>query len=128
LEAIVTGEGNAAARLEAWVMALAEAKRSKVLDDPELFAAYHAVAEAAREVIAAHLVRLQDQMTRIVASGIADGEFKATDESAAARAVLAATIRFHHPYHVRESAGRPNQAEIKAVVGLLLAGLKSGAI
>ena len=46
----------------------------------------------------------------------------------AATAVLNATSRFHHPYHVKESGGRDNTGEIKAVLQLVLAGLKSGTL
>ena len=61
LDAIVTGPGTAAARLESWVLALAAAKRAKVLADPELFAAYHAIVEDAREVIREHVDELVGQ-------------------------------------------------------------------
>jgi AcrR family transcriptional regulator len=128
LEAFVTKKGSAAKRLEGWVLALAEAKRRKVLDDPELFEAYHAVAEAAREVIADHLATLQRQVTAIIADGVAAGEFRVKDVSQAARAVLSATLRFHHPHMVRASGGADSEAEIKAVMKLVIAGLKAGAV
>jgi AcrR family transcriptional regulator len=128
LEAFVTRKGPAAKRLEGWVLALAEAKRRKVVEDPELFEAYHAVAEAAREVIADHLATLQRQVTAIIADGVGTGEFKVKDASQAARAVLSATLRFHHPHMVRASAGTDSDADIRAVMKLLIAGLKAGAV
>ncbi|HWA42135.1 MAG TPA: TetR family transcriptional regulator [Hypericibacter adhaerens] len=128
LDAFVTRKGAAARRLEGWVQALAEAKRRKVLEDPELFAAYHAVAEAAREVVAGHLATLLRQVTAIIADGIRDGEFKVKDPAQAARAVLSATIRFHHPHMVRASAGMEVEADIKAVMKLVIAGLKVGVV
>jgi AcrR family transcriptional regulator len=128
LEAFVTKKGSAARRLEGWVLALAEAKRRKVLDDPELFEAYHAVAEAAREVIAEHLATLHRQVTAIIAEGVGTGEFKVKDPSQAARAVLSATLRFHHPHMVRASGGADSDADIRAVMKLLIAGLKAGAV
>jgi AcrR family transcriptional regulator len=128
LEAFITGKGSAAKRLEGWVLALAEAKRRKVLDDPELFEAYHAVAEAAREVIAEHLATLHRQVTAIIAEGVGTGEFKVKDPSQAARAVLSATLRFHHPHMVRSSGGTDSEADIRAVMKLVIAGLKAGAL
>lgn len=127
LEAFVTKKGAAAKRLEGWVLALAKAKRSKVLDDPELFETYHAVAEAAREVIDHHLVTLHRQVATIIADGAKDGEFKIKDTNQAARAVLSATLRFHHPHMVRASGGADTEADIKAVMKLVIAGLKAGA-
>ena len=48
---------------------------------------------------------LQDQLAGIVRDGIARGEFAPIDPDAAAAAVLDATLRFHHPQHVREAVG-----------------------
>jgi AcrR family transcriptional regulator len=133
LEAIAHGKGphakqRASTRLEEWVLALAAAKQRKVLDDPELFATYHAVALAARDVAEAHVQELRDQVAAIIRDGIAQREFKVDDPEAAARAVLNATTRFHHPHHVKEAAGRIDQAEIRTMLKLVLAGLRSGAL
>jgi AcrR family transcriptional regulator len=128
LEKIVHGKGKASTRLEDWVLTLAAAKQRKVLDDPELFATYHAVAIAARDVAEAHVTELRDQVAAIIRDGIAQDEFKVSDPDAAARAVLNATTRFHHPHHVKESAGRIDQAEIRTMLKLVLAGLRSGAL
>jgi AcrR family transcriptional regulator len=131
LALVADGEGPAAERLVAWVEALVAAKRRKVLDDPELFATYHAVAEAAREVVGAHVAELRAQLGRIVRDGVERGEFAVSDPDAAAAAVLDATVRFHHPHHVAAagSAGpAPGDEEVRRVLRLLLAGLKAGAI
>ncbi|HEY4161882.1 MAG TPA: TetR/AcrR family transcriptional regulator, partial [Dongiaceae bacterium] len=128
LKAIAREHGDAAERLERWVLALAEFKRRKVLSDPELFATYHALALEARSVADEHVAELHRQVAAIIRDGMAQGILKVPDAEAAARAVLNATIRFHHPHHVRESGGQTNDAEIKAVMRLLLAGLRAGAI
>jgi AcrR family transcriptional regulator len=128
LEKIARRKGKASTRLEQWVLALAAAKQRKVLDDPELFATYHAVAVAARDVAESHIAELRHQMAAIIRDGVAQGEFKVADSDAAAIAVLSATIRFHHPYHVKESAGRIDPTEIRAVLKLVLAGLRSGTL
>ena len=126
LRAIVAEKGSAAERLERWVLALAAQKRAKVLNDPELFAAYHAIALAARAVVEAHLGELREHVATIIRDGVAEGAFKVTDADAAATAVLNATSRFHHPYHVKESGGRDTTAEIEAVMKLVRAGLRAG--
>jgi AcrR family transcriptional regulator len=128
LSAIVAEKGSAATRLERWVLTLAAAKRAKVLDDPELFATYHAIAQDARDVVEAHVEALKDHLATIIRDGVARGEFKVKDAQAAATAVLNATSRFHHPCHVKESGGRDNADEIRAVLKLVLAGLKSGTL
>jgi AcrR family transcriptional regulator len=128
LRAIVAGKGSASDRLERWVLALAAQKRAKVLDDPELFATYHAVAQAARDVVDAHVAALHADVVAIIRDGVAGAEFKVKDADAAATAVLNATARFHHPYHVKESGGRDTSAEIRAVMKLVLAGLHAGSL
>jgi AcrR family transcriptional regulator len=127
LAAIAAGTAPAGDRLLEWLLALAEAKRRKVHDDPELFATYHAVAEQARGVVARHVATLQSQVAAIVRDGIARNEFAPTDPETAAAAVLDATLRFHHPQHVRDSGGRDLGPEAQRVMGLLLAGLRTGA-
>ncbi|HVY99574.1 MAG TPA: TetR/AcrR family transcriptional regulator [Dongiaceae bacterium] len=133
MEKIARGKGphakeSASTRLEKWVLALAAAKQRKVLDDPELFATYHAVAIAARDVAEAHVAELRGQVAAIIRDGVARGEFKVADPDAAAMAVLNATTRFHHPHHVKESAGRIDQAQVRTMLKLVLAGLRSGAL
>lgn len=128
LRAIVAEDGSAAERLERWVMTLAAQKRAKVLNDPELFAAYHAVAQAARAVVEAHIDELLDNVAAIISDGVKRGEFMVKDPRTAATAVLNATSRFHHPYHVKESGGRDTTDEIRAVFKLVLAGLRSGTL
>jgi AcrR family transcriptional regulator len=128
LRAIVDAPGDAGERLERWILALAAVKRRKVLSDPELFATYHALALEARNVTDEHVAELHAQVAAIIRAGIRQGVFKVTDAEAAARAVLNATLRFHHPHHVREAGGKENEAEIKAVMRLLLAGLRAGSI
>ncbi len=127
LAPIAAGPGPAAGRLRAWVLALAEAKRRKIHDDPELFATYHTVAEQARDVVTEHVATLHAQLTRILRDGMTSGEFAAADAEATAEAVFDATLRFHHPQHVREHAGRSVELEAGRVVALLLAGLRTGA-
>jgi hypothetical protein len=128
LRVIVAEEGDAAARLERWVLTLAAQKRAKVLNDPELFAAYQAIAQAARAVVEAHLGELHAQVAAIIRAGTAGGAFEVRDPDAAATAVLNATARFHHPYHVKEAGGRDTTDEIRAVMKLVLAGLRGGTL
>jgi AcrR family transcriptional regulator len=128
LRAIVAEDGSAAERLERWVLTLAAAKRAKVLSDPELFATYHAIAQEARDVVEAHVAELHEQVATIIRDGAENGEFKVKKPDAAALAVLNATARFHHPYHVKESGGRDTTDEIHAVLKLVLAGLRAGTL
>jgi AcrR family transcriptional regulator len=97
LEPVVGRRGKASTRLHDWLVLLASTKQSIALDDPELFETFHQLTVASREVVAAHVDHLVDQVARIVADGMSAGEFGPGAPSVVGRAVLQATARFHHP-------------------------------
>jgi AcrR family transcriptional regulator len=123
LEAVVNGEGTAVERLRRWLDALIAAKRQRALDDPELFASYVALAAESREVIRAHVDHLTSQAGRIIADGVARGEFVVADPAMAGRAVFDATARFHDPAHVAQWADPAIDAAFDGVWSLVLGGL-----
>jgi AcrR family transcriptional regulator len=123
LRAIAAETGPAPDRLRRWLEALVRSKRRKVADDPELFATYHALALESRAVVRAHVEDLAGQAARIIADGVARGEFAAPDPAAAGRAVLAATAHFHNPAHAAEWAEPGVDADFEAVLSLVLRGL-----
>ena len=99
----VAGEqGPASERLERWLDGLVESKRRKAFDDPELFATYLDLTADSREVVKTHVAALIAQIARIVADGIAQGEFAVEDVEVAARAAFDATSRFHNPAHAAQ--------------------------
>jgi AcrR family transcriptional regulator len=123
LAAIAAEQGPAPARLRRWFERLMALKRSKAHDDPELFATYLALSTDAREVAGAHVGTLAGQLARIIADGVARGEFTVDDPVVAGRAVLDATARFHHPLHASEWTAPGFAASFEAVWSLLLHGL-----
>ncbi|OLP18423.1 TetR family transcriptional regulator [Leptolyngbya sp. 'hensonii'] len=126
LAAIAAEKGPALERLRHWLGQLMALKRQKVLEDPELFATYHAIAEEAREVVQAHVDELEGQLTRIIASGVASQEFQSSDAQRSAKAVFNATIRFHHPAHASTWSHPDIDADFAQVWQLVLAGLVHG--
>jgi Transcriptional regulator len=123
LEAIVVRRGRASRKLHDWLVLLATTKQGMATGDPELFETFHELTLQSREVVAAHVDHLSDQLGRIVAQGMEDGEFAPGDPSAVGRAVLHATAKFHHPAHAGEW-GDPGLAEqLQAVYHLILNGL-----
>lgn len=123
LAAIAEGEGTAADRLRLWLLRLLRTKHDLAREDPELFAAYGQLALERRSVVAAHVAHLTDGIREIVEAGMAGGEFAAGDPAAVARAVLDATIGFHHPAHAAGWSEPRWQARFDAVWSLLLSGL-----
>jgi AcrR family transcriptional regulator len=92
-------------RLRRWLHALHAAKRRKALDDPELFATYETLLHEAGGVVDAHVAELIGQLEQIVGDR--------------AQAVFDATVRFHHPAHAAEWAGRDTHAQLDAVIALI---------
>jgi|SRR5579871_4118450 len=114
-------------RLKAWVRTLAEVKRRKVMDDPEMFAVYSSVTAEAHEVVARHVTHMHDQIDEIVRDGAKAGNWSAKSANGAARLILGATSRFHHPAMVRLDAGKSDLKELEALMDLLIAGLEARA-
>jgi AcrR family transcriptional regulator len=130
LARIAAGTGSAEEKLSAWVSALIRAKRRKVLDDPELFATYHALAESSRAVVDRHIEELCSQIRTILQQGKDEGVFHIKDLGAAAEIVLNSTTQFHHPYFVSQtSAERPKlEKQAQQTLAVLMAGFRSGAV
>jgi len=124
LEAVANEEGPAPERLQRWLDLLVGSKHSKALDDPELFATYIELTADARDVVIAHVDTLVGQLARIIADGVAQSAFEATDPLSAGRAVFDATSRFHNPAHA-PSWGDPRiEAAYEGVRALVLRGLE----
>jgi AcrR family transcriptional regulator len=126
LRAIADGPGPAPERLRRLIDALVAVKRRRSSEDPELFAAYLTLAADARSVVAAHVAELIGLASRVIASGVEEGAFRAVDPSAAGRAVFVATSKFHHPAHAAEWADPLIDAVYEDVWRLLMDGLRQG--
>jgi len=123
LTAVVAEDGPALGRLRRWLDLLIAAKRNRASSDPELFATYIALATEAREVVQAHMKTLVDQVAKIIADGMAQGEFEAGNPHTTALAVLYATSRFHNPAHAAEWTDPNTDAAFEAVWSLIVNGL-----
>src|SRR6266508_3223860 len=123
LEAVAAGRGTPPARLRRWLDGLVQTKRRKALDDPELFATYIELTADSREVVKAHVDTLIDQLARIIADGVAQGQFSADDPREAARAAFDATSRFHNPAHAAEWGDPKIDDAYAGVRSLVLHGL-----
>jgi len=126
LERIVAEDGPAPERLRRWFDQLITTKRGRAQDDPELFANYLQLTAESREVVLHHVETLVEQLTRIVADGVARGEFTVSDPAVAARAAFHATVRFHDPVHVAQWSDPGIDAAYEAVWAFILAGLGAG--
>jgi AcrR family transcriptional regulator len=125
LEAVAGEEGPASERLGRWLDLLVNSKRTKALDDPELFATYVELTADSRAVVKAHVDTLVGQLARIIDDGVTQGAFeKPADPVGAARAVFDATSRFHNPAHAPAWSEPGIDADYQAVRALVLRGLE----
>lgn len=112
-------------RLKAWLRTLAETKRQKVLEDPELFAVYRSITENAHAVVAAHVARLHDEIADILRDGVREGVWRVSDVDKSAEIILSASSRFHHPAMVALDEAKTDLKQLDALTDLLIAGMKS---
>lgn len=123
LQSIVDEDAPAPDRLRRWVATLSAWKQDRARSEPELFAAYMALAGDARDVVARHIDHLVAQASAIIADGLRRGEFAPTDPQRAARSVLLATSRFHHPAHAGEWGDPDTSESFDSVWSLVARGL-----
>ena len=127
-EIFVEADGPAAERLTALVLALHRSKRAKFADDPEMHALYRRIVEHRPDLILDYARRMTGLVRRILADGVARGEFSECDLDAAAGAVRDAVTVFVHPAHVEAAAkaGIDQEAGLQTVLRILVAGLAAG--
>ncbi len=123
LRAIVARPGPAPQRLRRLFDTLIAVKRRRAAEDPELFAAFRTLASDARSVAAAHVNELVELAAAVIRSGVKEGTFRTVDPVAAGRAVLFATVRFHHPVHAADWVDPSIDTAFNDVWQLLMDGL-----
>jgi AcrR family transcriptional regulator len=111
-------------RLRLWLTVLFEGKRARAGEDPELLATYGVLAAEHSSVAADHVADLTGQLMRIIAAGMASGDFASADPRAAAQAVFSATTRFHHPALAAGWQAPGMDAELSALITLIVNGLR----
>lgn len=123
LRAIVESNAPAPKRLRQLLDALIAVKRRRAADDPELFAAYRTLAAGAQSITTAHVDELVALIASVVRAGVKEGAFRKVDAVATGRALLLATMRFHHPAHAREWRDPDIDSEFDELWRLLMRGL-----
>jgi AcrR family transcriptional regulator len=126
LEALARKDKPAPRRLKRWLDKLAVLSQTAAAEDPDLFAAYAAIAGVSGGVVAAHAEQLRAQIEEMIADGVQRSEFDVPDADIAARSVWDATARFHHPAFVAEWSDPEIGLQLESVWALLVRGLIGG--
>jgi AcrR family transcriptional regulator len=124
LGVVAREDGSATERLRRWLELLIASKRSRALEDPELFKTYVQLVAESRDVVVAHVETLTEQLAAIVADGVQRGEFADVDPATAGRAVFDASARFHNPVHAAEWSDPGIDAAFEGVWSLVVAALR----
>jgi len=123
LTVIANSNNSADVKLTEWINRLRTIKRQRYLDEPEFFALYGEIAEQARHEVTRHIDHMLDQLQTIIEEGKTQGIFHVADSREAARAVLSATARLHHPAFVA-LPDYPSDAEAAYLIKMVITGLK----
>ena len=123
LRAIAAASGAAPKRLRQLLDALIAVKRRRAAEDPELFTAYRTLAAGAESITTAHVDELVALIASVIRAGVKQGAFRKVDPAATGRALLLATMRFHHPAHAAEWKATNIDAEFDELWRLLMRGL-----
>lgn len=124
LEVVAREDGAATERLRRWLELLIASKRSRGLENPELFETYVQLVAESRDVVVAHVETLTGQLAATVADGVQRGEFADVDPAMAGHAVFDATARFHNPVHAAEWSDPGIDAAFEGVWSLVVAALR----
>ena len=123
LEPIAYSDVQPSLRLRQWFDGLRATKRKYASSDPELFSIARAIFSEAPVVISGHVQLLVAQIERIVADGIAAGEFREADPKSTAQAIFDAMARFHDPAHALDWNDPENDAAFDRVYALVTAAI-----
>lgn len=115
----------APAKLDRWLRTLFAAKHKLVLEDPEMFATYLALAREACKTVHGLKACLTGQLALILSDGVKQGAFEIADVEATAQAIFDAVTRFHHPAHAEEWNDPQLPARIDSLIALLLRGIEA---
>ncbi len=120
LDDIANKSTSPGARLREWFETLMEIKQRKVHDDPEMFESYSLLAQKVPDhIVFSHLAVMISQISRILQDGVDESAFDVADCDATARSLFDATLRYHHPLHVKEWSSTQIKEEFDALFTLL---------
>ena len=121
-EKIAASRGTAAQRMRNLVASVEKAHSKLYMSDRKLHELIEAAVTENWTIMREHNQRMTGMLERIIASGMAAGEFHPGDAPLAARLVITACIRFYHPRLIAEYEQEPEPA-LDQMVDFCLAAL-----
>jgi AcrR family transcriptional regulator len=105
--AIAAGPGSATARMRELLMTVHYMNRERFVGDSKLHEMVTIAMEEDWKVCDAHLEFLAGAVGKVLADGMATGEFKAGDPMTTALCVFSSMVRFFHPQIIAQCANKP---------------------
>lgn len=117
--------GSAEERLRHYTLAHFKFTVDTMIDEHRVHEMVIVAIERDWSVIDHYIDTLQDIIARIIADGMASGEFPKGDAGASARAFGAATSALHHPQLVAQCINKPNRATPEELTDFAICALKA---
>ena len=100
---IATGKGTAAARLREMLMTVHQMNSDRYVGDSKMHEMVACAMEENWDVCQAHVGRITGEVSNVIASGAASGEFKVENVGVASLCVCSAMIKFFHPMFIADT-------------------------
>jgi AcrR family transcriptional regulator len=121
-EAIAAKRESAASRLRELMTTIHRMNSERYVGDSKLHEMVEIAMEESWEVCVAHMQRITETIARVIAEGVASGEFEAPDVPLAAMCACTAMMRFFHPQMIAQTANKPGPS-LDQMIDFVLAGL-----
>jgi AcrR family transcriptional regulator len=122
LMAIVEGPGTAADRLARFLAATHELTTSRFTAARRMHEMVEVAMAESWQVVSDHIQHMNVMIARLVADGVASGEFDVADPAVAARCVHTSFVRFCHPALIVQCADEPGPT-VEEITAFILRGL-----
>ena len=116
---------SASERLRRYTLEQHNLTMETMMDEEKVHEMVVVAIEREWHVIERHIDRVNDLTARIIAEGIASGEFRKQDPHVAAKCFSAATVMLCHPQMAAQSAAKENRAQPHDLVDFAIQALKA---
>ncbi|HUL89658.1 MAG TPA: TetR family transcriptional regulator [Pseudolabrys sp.] len=122
-KAIAVRRGGAAGRLRELLVTVHRMNSDRYVADSKMHEMVAVAMEENWDVCKAHMQGIIDEIGKVIASGVASGEFHVPDVGVAANCICAGMVKFFHPLLIAESAGKPGPT-LDQMIDFVIAALK----
>ena len=123
-QGIATAPGNATARLRELLTTIHRMNAERYVADAKMHEMVAIAMEENWEVCRSHMECIIGAIGKVVADGVANGEFDAPDVALAADCACTAMVRFFHPQLIAQCADKPTPT-LDQMIDFVIAGLRA---